>query len=147
MGNICGNNSEDTTFVKEEETKTIQQFIDFRGGPTNCYDNIELKWNSDEEYEINYGKFLGKGAFGKVFLGRHKQTDIQYAIKVIEPEPYVKKHLNTKREVLMLQSVCGGPNIIKLVDIIQNVDSLSDGTEIAGTTWKDLKEAAMDNKF
>lgn len=53
-------------------------------------------------------KLLGNGAFGKVYLARHKKTGKSYALKVLN-----KKKLFSKKQ---LKYAVGEANILKKLD-------------------------------
>jgi casein kinase II subunit alpha len=84
------------------------------------YETTSLVWNSQDPYEIV--RKIGRGKYSEVFEGvinqpespdRHMQKCV---IKVLKP---VKKK-KIKREIKILQNLCNGPNIIKLLDIVRD---------------------------
>ncbi|CAD2091226.1 casein kinase 2, alpha subunit, putative [Plasmodium vinckei] len=78
------------------------------------YDNLELQWNKPNRYEIL--KKVGRGKYSEVFNGYDTEYNRLCAIKVLKP---VKKK-KIKREIKILQNLHGGPNIIKLLDIVKD---------------------------
>lgn len=69
-------------------------------------------------------KLLGKGSFGKVFLGIQKLTNRLCAIKTINKNKFKKeKRKRLKQEVQFLRMFLGHPNVIKILEVFEN-DSL-----------------------
>ncbi|XP_953303.1 casein kinase II, alpha subunit, putative [Theileria annulata] len=81
------------------------------------YENITLKWNVPDSYEIV--RKIGRGKFSEVFEGLNTVTKDKCVIKILKP---VKKK-KIKREIKILQNLRGGPNIIKLLDIVKDPQS------------------------
>ena len=74
---------------------------------------MRLQWGDLNNYEC-YHK-LGRGKYSEVFLGMCKSNNRQAVIKVLKPVKVEKIF----REIKILQTVYGGPNIIKLCDMVQ----------------------------
>ena len=70
-----------------------------------------IDWGNIENYEC-YHK-LGRGKYSEVFLGYCKANNSKAVIKILKPVKTEKIY----REIKILQTVYGGPNIIKLVDL------------------------------
>ncbi|KAK9913838.1 hypothetical protein M0R45_037644 [Rubus argutus] len=70
-----------------------------------------------EKYEVD--KFLGQGAFAKVFRARNLETKKRVAIKVISREKVVKDGLvnQIKREITVMRML-KHPNIVQLYEVI-----------------------------
>lgn len=88
-------------------------------------------------------KLLGKGSFGKVFLGLQRLTNRLVAMKCLE-----KNHLkdeNTKRKILtevkILKQLLGHPNIVKVLEVFETKKYVFFVTEYAtnGDLLKHLK--------
>jgi len=62
---------------------------------------------------------VGRGKYSEVFEGVHCKAEQQCIIKILKP---VKKK-KIKREIKILQNLCGGPNIIKMLDIVREPQS------------------------
>lgn len=77
------------------------------------YDNINIKWNSQDHYEVV--KKLGRGKYSEVFLGVDLTSGAKCVIKVLKPV----KRKKIKREILILKNLVGGPNIIGLLDVVR----------------------------
>jgi casein kinase II subunit alpha len=62
---------------------------------------------------------VGRGKYSEVFEGKNVNTNERCVIKILKP---VKKK-KIKREIKILQNLCGGPNIVKLYDIVRDEHS------------------------
>jgi len=69
-----------------------------------------------ENYIVNR-KRIGKGSFSTIYLGKHKQTNIEYAIKEIPVDNIKKIKENIKREFNLMKNL-NHKNIIKLHNVI-----------------------------
>jgi len=84
------------------------------------YENLNVNWGDQakqDDYEVV--RKVGRGKYSEVFEGVHSATNDQCIIKILKP---VKKK-KIKREIKILQNLCGGPNIIKLLDIVREPQS------------------------
>lgn len=81
------------------------------------YENVEVDWGEQDHYEVI--KKIGRGKYSEVFEGINTLNNQKCVIKVLKP---VKKK-KIKREIKILQNLCGGPNIIKLLDIVRHQQS------------------------
>ncbi|OBA23084.1 Pkinase-domain-containing protein [Metschnikowia bicuspidata var. bicuspidata NRRL YB-4993] len=77
------------------------------------YENINIKWNSQDQYEVI--KKLGRGKYSEVFLGVDLTSGAKCVIKVLKPV----KRKKIKREILILKNLVGGPNIVGLLDVVR----------------------------
>ncbi|EDK37012.2 hypothetical protein PGUG_01110 [Meyerozyma guilliermondii ATCC 6260] len=84
------------------------------------YENINIKWNSQDNYEII--KKLGRGKYSEVFLGVDLKKGEKCVIKVLKPV----KRKKIKREISILKNL-DGPNIIGLFDIVREPQSKTPG--------------------
>lgn len=73
-----------------------------------------LLHRTQDDYEIC--RKVGRGKYSEVFEGANVLTGEQCVIKVLKP---VKKK-KIKREIKILQTLDGGPNIIGLLDIVRD---------------------------
>ena len=78
---------------------------------------LNLDFSDQDDYQIV--RKIGRGKYSEVFEGVNMRTNEKCVIKVLKP---VKKK-KIKREIKILQNLCGGPNIIKLLDVV--IDPLS----------------------
>ncbi|KNH04010.1 CMGC/CK2 protein kinase [Perkinsela sp. CCAP 1560/4] len=81
------------------------------------YENSEVEWRSPDRYEII--SKIGRGKYSEVFKGIDTVTKSFVVIKVLKP---VKKK-KIKREIKILSIVSGGPNIVRLLDTVQDPHS------------------------
>ncbi|RCK66080.1 Casein kinase II subunit alpha [Candida viswanathii] len=77
------------------------------------YDDINIKWNPQENYEII--KKLGRGKYSEVFLGLDLAKGEKVVIKVLKPV----KRKKIKREISILKNLVNGPNIVSLLDVVR----------------------------
>ena len=79
---------------------------------------LDIFLNSDQEdYEVI--RKVGRGKYSEVFEGINIVNEERCVIKILKP---VKKK-KIRREIKILQNLCGGPNIIKLLDIVRDPQS------------------------
>jgi casein kinase II subunit alpha len=77
------------------------------------YENFDLKWSTMDPYEVVHK--IGRGKYSEVFDGINVVNNSPVVVKILKP---VKKE-KIKREIKILQSLYGGPNIIKLYDMVR----------------------------
>lgn len=78
------------------------------------YENMELEFGNIDNYEIV--KKIGRGKYSDVFEGVIADTADKCVIKILKP---IRKK-KIKREIKILKNLAGGPNIVKLLDIIKD---------------------------
>lgn len=78
------------------------------------YEKMEISWRAQDDYEVI--RKIGRGKYSEVFEGINVKTNQLCVIKILKP---VKKK-KIRREILILQNLCGGPNIIKLYDMVRD---------------------------
>jgi len=81
------------------------------------YENLPVQWNTPEDYEVV--RKIGRGKYSEVFEGINVRNSEKCVIKILKP---VKKK-KIKREIKILQNLCGGPNVIKLLDVVKDPQS------------------------
>ncbi len=134
MHNLTG------VFLKEEKKQIIN------GNPFFCFgivypkktryyfsekDEEYKKWIScikkvighsdiNEIYEIK--DKLGNGKFGLVRLGIHRYSNQKVAIKIMSKNEMNNEDLQLVRTEIEILKICQHPNIIKLLDVIENID-------------------------
>eukprot|EP00013_Stygamoeba_regulata_P023025 CAMPEP_0177647848 /NCGR_PEP_ID=MMETSP0447-20121125/10516_1 /TAXON_ID=0 /ORGANISM="Stygamoeba regulata, Strain BSH-02190019" /LENGTH=349 /DNA_ID=CAMNT_0019150455 /DNA_START=269 /DNA_END=1318 /DNA_ORIENTATION=+ len=81
------------------------------------YEALQINWGDQNDYEVV--RKIGRGKYSEVFEGMNVVTNQKCVIKILKP---VKKK-KIKREIKILQNLCGGPNIIKLLDIVRDQSS------------------------
>ncbi|CAN0863746.1 Casein kinase II subunit alpha-4, chloroplastic [Linum grandiflorum] len=81
------------------------------------YETLAVQWGEQDNYEVV--RKVGRGKYSEVFEGFHCTDNEKCVIKILKP---VKKK-KIKREIKILQNLCGGPNIVKLLDIVRDQQS------------------------
>jgi len=78
------------------------------------YEHIKIAWEKPDNYELI--KRIGRGKYSEVFDGIDTTCNLRCVIKLLKPVKKVK----FKREIKILQIVSGGPNIVKLYDVVKD---------------------------
>ncbi|XP_042493258.1 casein kinase II subunit alpha-2-like isoform X2 [Macadamia integrifolia] len=81
------------------------------------YESLTVQWGDQDDYEVV--RKVGRGKYSEVFEGINTTSNERCIIKILKP---VKKK-KIKREIKILQNLCGGPNIVKLLDIVRDQHS------------------------
>ncbi|PON66725.1 Serine/threonine protein kinase [Parasponia andersonii] len=81
------------------------------------YESLAVQWGDQDDYEVV--RKVGRGKYSEVFEGINVNSNERCVIKILKP---VKKK-KIRREIKILQNLCGGPNIIKLLDIVRDQHS------------------------
>ncbi|KAG6594986.1 Casein kinase II subunit alpha-4, chloroplastic, partial [Cucurbita argyrosperma subsp. sororia] len=81
------------------------------------YESLTVQWGDQDNYEVV--RKVGRGKYSEVFEGVHCTDNEKCVIKILKP---VKKK-KIKREIKILQNLCGGINIVKLLDIVRDQQS------------------------
>ncbi|KAK7828680.1 casein kinase ii subunit alpha [Quercus suber] len=81
------------------------------------YESLSVQWGEQDDYEVV--RKIGRGKYSEVFEGINVTNNEKCVIKILKP---VKKK-KIKREIKILQNLCGGPNIVKLLDIVRDQHS------------------------
>ncbi|XP_057960422.1 casein kinase II subunit alpha-2-like isoform X1 [Malania oleifera] len=81
------------------------------------YESLTVQWGDQDGYEVV--RKVGRGKYSEVFEGINVNNNERCIIKILKP---VKKK-KIKREIKILQNLCGGPNIVKLLDIVRDQHS------------------------
>lgn len=81
------------------------------------YENLTVTWGDQEKYEVI--RKIGRGKYSEVFDGMNIVSGERCVVKILKP---VKKK-KIKREIKILSNLCGGPNIIKLYDVVRDPHS------------------------
>jgi casein kinase II subunit alpha len=76
-----------------------------------------VQFNQIEGIELI--KKIGRGKYSEVYEAIDSKTDNRVVVKILKP---VKK-TKIRREIKILKTVQGGPNIIKLLDIVRDQES------------------------
>ncbi|KAH0875805.1 hypothetical protein HID58_073167 [Brassica napus] len=84
------------------------------------YESVNVEWgevvwfSSQNDYEV-----VRKGKYSEVFEGINMNSNEKCIIKILK---LVKKR-KIRREIKILQNLCGGPNIVKLLDVVRDQHS------------------------
>jgi len=81
------------------------------------YEQLKVKWGSQDKYEVI--RKVGRGKYSEVFEGINIENGQKCVIKVLKPV----KRKKIRREIQILQNLCGGTNIVKLLDIVRDPQS------------------------
>lgn len=74
-----------------------------------------MKFSPAEDFHIT--KRLGSGSYGEAYLGHNTSSLEMFVFKLYRFGKLKKKKM--MREILVTQSICGHPNIIKLYHVIK----------------------------
>jgi casein kinase II subunit alpha len=106
---------ENPTYALETVSRVYADVNSERGPLWYDHERWELPKSSPDGYEI--GEWIGTGKYSDVFKGYHNGELV--ALKVMKPVRSVKYN----REAKILYNLKGGPNIVQLLDIVQNPES------------------------
>lgn len=81
------------------------------------YENLTINWGDQEDYEVV--RKIGRGKYSEVFAGVNVVNNTKCVVKILKP---VKKK-KIKREIKILQNLCGGKNVIQLLDVVRDPQS------------------------
>eukprot|EP00123_Amoebidium_parasiticum_P019925 comp37108_c0_seq1/m.47338 comp37108_c0_seq1/g.47338 ORF comp37108_c0_seq1/g.47338 comp37108_c0_seq1/m.47338 type:complete len:425 (-) comp37108_c0_seq1:399-1673(-) len=81
------------------------------------YENHEIIYGEREKYQIV--QRLGRGKYSEVFQGVDVANSRDCVIKILKPV----KNKKIRREILILQDLRGGVNIIELFDVVRDLQS------------------------
>ena len=129
-----------TNINKDKESDELRQLKKLIENESN--DNNKVLDTTLQFYQII--KLLGKGSFGKVYLGLQKLTNRLVAIKCLEKSNF--KDETTKKKILtevkILKATLGHPNVVKLLEVFENKKYVFFVTEYAtnGDLLKYLKK-------
>jgi len=91
------------------------------------YDEFTISWGSLDHYAVI--KKLGGGRYSEAYEAINTANNQNCVIKILKP----RERYTIKREVLILQALHNGPNIVKLYDVIKDPD-----TKIASLVFKSV---------
>jgi casein kinase II subunit alpha len=81
------------------------------------YEALTVNWGEQDDYEVV--RKIGRGKYSEVFEGVNVANDCKCVVKILKP---VKKK-KIKREIKILQNLCGQTNIIQLLDVVRDPQS------------------------
>ncbi|XP_020988329.1 inactive casein kinase II subunit alpha-2-like [Arachis duranensis] len=105
-----------TTTTKIVEARVSEEGIikTFHNDDDEALDAAENGVAGADDYEVV--RKVGRGKYSEVFVGVYSTDNEKCIIKILKP---VKKK-KLKREIKILHNLCGGPNVIKLLDIVRD---------------------------
>lgn len=80
------------------------------------YENMTIEWGEQDDYQLV--RKVGRGKYSEVFEGVTASND-KCIVKILKP---VKKK-KIKREIKILENLRGGPNVIRLLDVVRDAQS------------------------
>jgi serine/threonine protein kinase len=113
------------TFAIVYPKKTRIYYVDKQENYDSWIDTIKRAIgysNITDNYEVK--QKLGNGKFGLVKLGIHKKTGRKVAIKIINKTNMSLEDQGLVKTEIEILKVCQHPNIIKLYDVFENVDTI-----------------------
>jgi casein kinase II subunit alpha len=81
------------------------------------YETLSVNWGVQDNYEVI--RKVGRGKYSEVFEGIDIGKNEKCVIKILKP--VMKKKI--KREIRILQNLCGGPNVVQLLDVVRDPQS------------------------
>ncbi|WZZ37480.1 hypothetical protein YC2023_020881 [Brassica napus] len=81
---------------------------------SNFHGEYKIERLEQDDYEVV--RKVGRGKYSEVFEGFNVNTKDKCIVKILKP---VKKK-KIRREIKILQNLCGGPNIVKLFDAVRD---------------------------
>ena len=106
-------------YPQKERTYYIDNEKDFKEWMNKLHLAINYKNLLDQ---FNIKEKIGKGKFGLVKYGIHKETNRPVAIKIMAKKNMKKQDLELAKTEIDILKICQHPNIIKLYDIFDNSD-------------------------
>ena len=95
---------------------TYRNFISSSFGSNFHEHHLFFKKKNREQDDYEVVKKIGRGKYSEVFEGICVSNNEKCVIKILKP---VKKK-KIRREIKILQNLCGGPNIIQLYDVVRD---------------------------
>lgn len=80
----------------------------------SAYEELVIPWRGQKDYEVS--RKIGRGKYSEVFKGINTAHNQVCVVKILKPV----KPTKIQREVKILQNLCGGINIITLLDCVQD---------------------------
>ncbi|KAF9621807.1 hypothetical protein IFM89_028245 [Coptis chinensis] len=114
-GDLFINNNNDNVVMSKAKVYTDVNVL--RPKEYWDYESLAVQWGDQDDYEVV--RKVGRGKYSEVFEGINTTSNERCIIKILKP---VKKK-KIKREIKILQNLCGGPNIVKLLDIVRDQHS------------------------
>ena len=106
-------------FPRKKRTYYFENEIDYKTWITQLKLAIEYK-SLLEKYDVK--QKIGKGKFGLVKYGIHKETKREVAIKIISKKAMEPADLELAKTEIDILKISQHPNIIKIYDVFETVD-------------------------
>ena len=103
--------------IKDSYPKYYADVCDIMEPEYSDYENYEVPFSDQGSYELI--RKIGRGKYSDVYEGINSENDNYIVIKVLKP---VKKS-KIRREIKILDTLRGGPNIVKLIDVVRDHES------------------------
>lgn len=143
------------------EGKTYYQFsIIFSNKTRNYYSKTKedaAEWVAALKKSLNYQDFgdiydivkvIGEGKFGVVYLGIHKKTKKEVAIKYVKKKGMPHRDLELLKYEIDIMKMCRHPNIVRLLDQFDSKDATLIVMEyLAGDTFANYLEKTPINEL
>lgn len=107
-------------YPQKEREYYVEDKDEFKAWVTNLSRAVGF-FDLNMKYEI--GPKLGNGKFGLVKLATNKKTGEKYAAKFMSKKEMSNVDLELVRTEIEILKVCQHPNIIRIFDIFENMDS------------------------
>ncbi|XAR51354.1 Non-specific serine/threonine protein kinase [Bertholletia excelsa] len=78
------------------------------------YESLSVQWGEQDKYEVV--RKVGRGKYSEVFEGTRCANKEKCIISFLN----LFMIMQIKREIKILQNLCGGPNIVELLDIVKD---------------------------
>jgi casein kinase II subunit alpha len=105
---------------KKNATRTISRvYSDVNlSKPKEYWDeSCKLTWEDQDKYDVL--QQLGKGKYGEVFEAINVTNGDRCVVKIMKPV----KEARLRREIKILQHVDGGPNIIRMLELVRDPET------------------------
>jgi casein kinase II subunit alpha len=81
------------------------------------YEKFTIEWSSPDPYLLS--RKIGRGKYSEVFTATNRVINRPCVVKMLKPV----KEKRLAREVLILQNLCGVPNVISLYDMVMDEET------------------------
>ena len=81
------------------------------------YNTLDIDWGEQDHYEVVHK--LGRGKYSEVYEGCNIHNNQKCVVKILKPVRTEKIY----REIKILQTLFGGPNIVRLFDVVRDTGS------------------------
>jgi casein kinase II subunit alpha len=104
--------------VHHSEWETLYKTVCIdRPADYSFYQTLDITWGDEDMYEVVHK--LGRGKYSEVFEGCNIVNNQKCIVKILKPVRTEKIY----REIKILQTLFGGPNIVRLYDVVRDTAS------------------------